>query len=508
MKSKVLVAVLAIAVMLAAFSVSSSAAAHAVNSADITAKLNADGSVNVTEVWDVSYFSAEPGFERRIDAEGLNALEKYTGLADFSVTIDGVPAAEGGDGKGTFSVAYENGAPYYAVEINYPAESQKVEYTIGYKINGAVKSGKADGATRAMFGFAFIGDSMGTVNNVTVTVDLPSATSPEDIVIPTEAQSYLREVRTGEAVFSSVDPSGTGMVSGRFPAALYAPVSGFDEEALPRYSAAADKFVKIRNILLKAVLPAVCALAVIFAVIYLVLIMYKRKIRAIYRRTKRELDVKTGEPAAIPATLTPVEAYRYMTPYPRSSPKKMTRKLPYLFGLAVLECIDAGYVTAGKGVLKIDSVPENAPEYQKSVIDFLLHFADKSTSEAVIDSVFLDAVKRECDLNYDLIVNYMTAFWKLTPGLPKGFLKDANNAAAFVDANKTRIFAERGSKLKSYSDAANAVLGGAGVRSAEVFSVMYNAAGASKFFAASGDDSVSALSNALGCISEVLIRSK
>ncbi|MCR5783460.1 MAG: DUF2207 domain-containing protein [Clostridia bacterium] len=508
MKSKVLIALLAFTVLLAVFNVSSFAAAHSVDSADISAKLNSDGSVNVTEVWNVTYFSVEPGFERRIDAEELNALEKYTDLTDFSVSVDGVPAAENSSGAGTFSVVYEEGSPYYAVVIDNPAESKSVEYTVSYKINGAVKKGKADGAEKAMFGFAFIGESMGTVNNVTVSIDLPSDVAAEDIVIPDDARNHLRDVKTGNVIFSSADSSGQEMLSGKLAVALYAPISDFDGDALPRYSASADSIKRIGSILRKYVLPPVCAVIFVFGVIYLILFMYKRKISAVYKRTKRDLDVKTDDPVNIPASLTPVEAYRYMTPYPRRTPKKMTRKLPYLFGLAILECIDAGYITAGKGALKIDFIPDGAPEYQKSVLGFLRHFTDKSTSESVINSVFLDAVKSECNLNYDYMVNYMTAFYKLTPDMPKGFLKDANNAAVFVDSNKARIFAERGSKLKSYSDAVNAVLGGTSVRSAEVFSVMYNAAGMSKFFAASGDDSVSALSNALGCISDVLIKSK
>ena len=507
---KIILFIVAAALLILCLPVTSFAAAHAVNAVDIIARLNADGSASVTEVWSIAYFDAEDGFKRVIDSyngkkDGLTSLQKYTGLADFAVSINGVPAKDGADGKETYSAEYDEANSCYVVNVIYPAEREIVEYTVSYTVNGAVKSGKADGTQRAMFGFEFISRSMGTCNNVTATVKLPNAVSAEDIIIPPTAQTYLREVSDGTVTFSSADSSGSGLVSGTFSAELYAPVSSFDEEVLPSYSSLADTMVNAKTVIFDYVIPGVITVVAAVLIVYFILFAYKRKINKIYKKTKKETDVKKASPVSVPDALTPVQAYGYMTPYPRIAPKHMTKQLPGIFGLAVLECIEAGYITAKNGALKVVEAPDDAPEYRRIVMSFLNYFADRSTADNIIDEHFSEAVRLECERGYDMIVNYMTAFYDSIPKMPRGYLKDANNAAVFVEANKAKIFAAKSSVYKTWADAANAVLADTPVASPDVFAVVNRG---SKSFESNGTDSVSAISSAIFYIANVLIKSK
>ena len=507
---KIILFIAAASMLLFSLSVTSFAAAHAVNAVDITAQLNPDGSAAVTEVWSIAYFDAEDGFSRVIDSyngtkDGLTALQKYTSISDFAVSINGAAAKEGEDGKGTYSAVFDEEKKIYVIDVNYPAERETVEYTVSYTVNGAVKSGKSDGARRAMFGFLFVGRNMGTCNNVTVTVKLPNAVGAADITVPQTAQTYLREVSDGSATFSSVDSSGSGLVSGTFAAELFAPVSAFDEDALTSYSAMADKVVNVRTIVFGYVIPGVLIVAAAALVIYFILFAYRRKIGGIYRKTKKSVDLKNDAPVCVPEDLTPVQAYGYMTPYPRLTPKRMTKQLPNVFGLAVLECMEAGYIIARNGALVVTEAPQDAPEYQRIVMSFLNHFADKSTADNIIDTRFSEAVRLECERGYDMIVNFMTEFYKAVPRMPRNYLKDANNAAVFVQANKAKLFAGRSSVYRTWADAANAVLAEEPVASPDVFAVLYRNR---KTFATDGTDSVSAISSAIGYIANVLIRSE
>ena len=172
---KIICVLSAVILLLSVYSFSSFAAAtEIIDNADIEMTVNADGTVDVTEKWTVTYLSATDVFYRNIDiysaSNGMTLMQKYDEITDVSVKIDdfAVPPESAGINSFTFEKA-DDGLSY---EIAISCLSAQVtrEYVISYTVTGAVKKS----GDKAVFAFMVLGDEFAyTSNNVAVTVNFP-----------------------------------------------------------------------------------------------------------------------------------------------------------------------------------------------------------------------------------------------------------------------------------------------------------------------------------------------
>lgn len=491
-----------IMLLVSVLSVNVSAAAElAIANAHFDAVINADGTVSVTETWNVEYSGTGDGFTRWIDLydsknqNEMTALEKFDTVTDIAVKINGEAIPEAKSGANTYRYGESSDGRSLNIVINSPSAQETKEYTVSYTLNGAVKKN----GNNAEFAYVFIGKTFEYVgNNISATVYFPEGIESDDILFDEESSALL----SGNTVEYS-----PGRVYDTFRIDVKCDTDVFEAEALVKYSAFKEGFKKVLNVILD-ILYWLFIAAVVIVVIILALFSDKLRRLSIEKKAGKKPADEKAEITALDSQLSACAAYKMLVPYSRIAPKSTTKKVTALFAMAILECAEKGYIVNSSSGLVVGTPSGDAPEYILSVLNFLKTFSEKSGNRYVIDAEFADRVKSECMSSYDVITNYLGTFYNLIPSSDGKFFKDEKNKEMYENAYilKSRIHSE---KIKTtFSDCMRKVLAGEKTSSKDIFALLFTSGSANKIFADSSNDGVAALSRSLAAMSDVLIKSK
>ncbi|MBR3869818.1 MAG: DUF2207 domain-containing protein [Clostridia bacterium] len=469
-----------------------------VEKADFNAYLNADGSVNVTEKWTVSYINASNYFNRNIDVysneNSMTLLQKYNEIKDVAVKIDGKNISEAADGINTYSFAESADGKSYEIKINCPSAQVTREYEISYTVNGALKKNRGN----AVFAFVFIGDTfMSTSNNVSATVHFPDGT--EKITVPEESGGAVDK---NSATFSSK------FVNGVFAVEVSADDNIFDNGALVSYSAAKENMVKIRNGII-SVLPWIGV--VIFAVAVIVLLLFSDRIRRLPPERSAKKLLKNEENVAIeslPEDISACQAYKMLVPASKITPKKTSKKVPVVFAMAVLECMEKGYIIQDDDNLIVGTPKQDVPAYIMSVLNFLKTFCEKKNNRYVISKDFAEKVNAECMVRYDIIANYLATFYSLIPETNGRFFRKNENKEKYEKAYIVKVKAADTKHKPAFAQCMSDVFDGKKTSEPAVFAMLFSHMSADKLFASDGRNGEAALCEAINAIYKVFVKSK
>ena len=191
----------------------------------------------------------------------------------------------------------------------------------------------------------------------------------------------------------------------------------------------------------------------------------------------------------------------------RSLPKSASGKVPALFGMAILECIENGYIIPDGNDLLVGTPSENVPEYILSVLNFLKTFSDKKGNKYVIDKSFAEKVRNECMTRYDVITNYLATFYTLIPCVNHSFFRNEKNKELYENAYVVKVIIDREKCKTDFARSLGMVLSGTKAKDNEVFCLLFNSVN-EKTFAPSGRTGESALCEALLQMYKVYTKSK
>ena len=499
MKKVILSVILVLMLIFSVFSVSVSAVpSDSVDKAGFSAYLNVDGTVDIVEKWTVSYINSGNYFYRNIDIYGngnsMTLLQKYDEIKDVSVKIDGETVSESADRINTYSFAETADGKSYEIKINCPSAQVTREYEISYTVTGALKKKSGD----AVFSYVFIGDTfMSTSNNVTATVYFPDGA--EDIAASEENSGAAEENR---ATFSAK------FVNGIFAVEASADDNVFDSGALVSYSAAKENVVKIKNGIF-SVLPWIAG--VLFAVVVIILLLFSDRLRRLPLENSAKKLLKNEENntcRSLPKGISACEAYKMLIPASKISPKKTSKKVPALFAMAILECMEKGYIVADGENLFVGTPRDDAPAYLRSVLNFLKTFSEKKNNRYVISKEFAERVNAECMTRYDVIANYLATFYSLIPETDGKFFRKSENKEKYENAYIAKHNAAAIKHKPAFSQCISDVIAGKKTNDTAIFAMLLSHMSADKLFAPGGSNGESALCEAINAMYKVFVKSK
>lgn len=500
MKKSIAVFTIVVILIASVFCFSVSASSDIIiDSADIEAVVNTDGTVDITEKWNVEYPTTGEGFTRWIDlydssnSNELSELEKFDSISNVSVKIDGNPIEQSQTGVNTFRTGNSADGKSFNIVINAPSALVTKEYTISYTVNGAVKKIGND----AEFAFVFIGKSFEVVsNNVSVKVYFPE-----------ESQSSLYDFSTGLINGNCVDYL-PGRVYDTFRVNVKCDSDVFEQDSLVKYSAFANGLKVFVNKTLDALYWIFIAVVIILVVI-LALFSDRFKRKSIEKCIKQDYsEQEKNEITHLPENLTPCTAYKMLMPYSRISPKSTSKKVPVLFVAAIIECASKGYIVQQDDTLIVGTPTGDVPEYILSVLNFLKTFSEKKDNRYVINSKFGDNVRNECMSSYDVITNYLGTFYNLIPSFDSKDLRSQENKTLYSKAFILKENIEKNKNKTTFSDCMRKAITESDNSDKDVFSLMFVSGSADKVFADNENDCISSLAVAISAMYDVFIKSK
>lgn len=499
MKKVILSVILVLMLIFSVFTVTVSAVpTDTVEKSEFNAYLNTDGTVNIVEKWTVSYINAGNYFYRNIDIYGngnsMTMLQKYDEIKDVAVKIDGTTVPESADRINTYSFAQSADGKCYEIKINCPSAQMTREYEISYTVTGALKKKSGD----AVFSYVFIGDTfMSTSNNVTATVYFPDGA--EDISASEENSGVAEE---NKATFSAK------FVNGIFAVEASADDKVFDNGVLVSYSAAKENVVKIKNAI-SSVLPWVAG--VLFAVAVIILVLFSDRIRRLPLENSAKKLLKNAQNntvESLPEGVSACQAYKMLIPASKISPKKTSKKVPALFAMAILECMEKGYVIADGENFVVGTPSQDAPAYLMSVLNFLKTFCEKKDNRYVISKEFAEKVNAECMSRYDVVANYLATFYSLIPAADGKFFRNNQNKEKYENVYMAKLNAAEIKHKPDFAQCISDVLAGKKTSETAIFAMLLSHMSADKFFEASDSVGESELCEAINAMYKVFVKSK
>ncbi len=450
---------------------------------------NTDGTLDVVETWNIEYGGTGEGFTRWIDSDsGLADLMKYDSISDVAVKINGETVSE--DSTQTHYYKYGNSSDgvSFNIIITSPSAVETKEYTVSYTVNGALK--KQGGDVRCSY--MLIGNTFRyTCNNVTASVYMPDGVDISDMVVNDEAQVLIND---------SVADYNTGRVYSTFSVDISMPDDAFDTSVMPSYSALKNALKSFGQALL-SVLYIVVAIAVALAVIVFTL-FYEKIIRFATENKAKKSNAQA--PESLPEGFSACKVYKMLDPYSRINPRHTTKKIPSLFAMAILECIEKGYIVEKDKDLIVGIPDSEEDAYLMSVLNFLIMFCEKKHNRYVITADICDKIENECMSNYDSIANYLCSFYALIPDMDSKFLKNEDNSKAYENCYLLKNAIKKDGVKCTFAQGITDVLSGAKTADKQIFAMMYT----SKIFESNGRDCAAALSEAVGAMYDVFVKSK
>lgn len=497
MKKVIFSIFLAIVLISSVFCMQGSAqSAEIIDSAVVDVVLNSDGTVNITEKWTVSYIVSADNFYRNIDIyssdSDLTLIQKFDEVKDVSVKIDGVEADESPSGVNTFSFMKTADGKSYEININCPSAQTTREYEISYTLTGALKKNSGD----AVFSYMLLGNEfLYTSNNVTATVHFPE--NAENIQISEDTNA----VAEGNTVKFEAK-----RVYDTFSIEASADKDAFEKDALASYSSALENMTKVKNAVV-SILPYIACIIAVIAIILFVLIP-DRLIRFPLERKSMKLMNADSESAVLPEGMTACEAYKILMPESRIRPKTTAKKVPVLFAMAVLECIENGYIVPDDDKLIVGTPNKNVPAYIMSVLNFIKTFSDKKGDRYIIDADFAEKVTAECMGRYDVMTNYLATFYSLIPEANFRFFRNNLNKERYENAYVVKVKASGIKHKPAFAQCLTAVLSGRKTGEAEIFAMLLSSASGNKMFEKDGNKGEKAICEALNVMYNVFVKSK
>ena len=486
--SSILVSV--IVLMSLACIVVSAASSEAVSSVHFDLYPNTDGTIDVTETWNIEYSGTGEGFTRWIDTNenGLSDVQKYDSVTDIEVAINGVSVNDKTSELNYFQSGNSADSKSYNIVIVSPSAAEIKEYTISYTVNGAIKKqGKNVRVAYMLIGNAF----EYTCNNVTTTIHLPEDVSASDAIVNDEADALINN--------NAVDYN-TGRVYTTFGVDITVPSDGFDTSAMVSYSAFGNTIKNIGQALLDVIFVIIIIVAVAAVI---VLTLFYENIRRFSIENKLKKTAQS-EVSAISGNISACKTYKMLVPYSRINPRATTKKIPSLFAMAILECIERGYIVQ-KDDEMIVGIPESENDaYIMSVLNFLITFCEKKGNRYVITSEFGEKIKAECMANYDSVANYLCSFYELVPEMDSKFLKNKDNCKHYENSFVLKNIIKKENCKCTFAQGINAVFNGAKTSDKQIFAMMFTG----KIFESDGRNCASALAEAVGAMYDVFVKSK
>ena len=210
----------------------------------------------------------------------------------------------------------------------------------------------------------------------------------------------------------------------------------------------------------------------------------------------------------LPDGVTACEAYKMLSPASRIAPKKSAKKVPVLFAMAVLECMEAGYIIPDGDNLIVGTPSQSVPAYIMSVLNFLKTFAESENDRYVINENFARKIEAECMSRYDVMANYLATFYSLIKGADVSFFRKNTNKELYESVYALKQAAVKVKHKPSFAQCAERVLSGAKTGEAETFSMLCSSSTSEKMFSGGGRAGEFALCKALSSMYGVYIKSK
>lgn len=489
MKKIISVMLALLVISIACISVSA-ASSEAVASVHFDLYPNTDGTLDVTEIWNVEYNGTGEGFTRWIDTNenGLSDIEKYDSITNIAVDVNGSPVSEKSSDINYFKYGTSSDSGSYNIVIVSPSATETKEYKISYTVNGALKrQGK-----NVCIAYMLIGDTFQyTCNNVTASVHMPQGLAAENAKVNDDAEVLLNN--------TTVDYN-QGRVYMQFAVNITVPGDMFDTASMPVYSSVKNAF-KIAGQTLLDVLYVMIIIVAVIAVIVLALFSEKIKRVSVEQKAKKTTDTDV---ASISDGMSACKTYKMLIPYSRVNPKSTSKKIPALFAMAILECIEKEYIVQKDNDLIVGIPDSENDAYIMSVLNFLITFSEKKFNRYVISSDFAEKIKTECMTNYDSITNYLCSFYELIPDMDSKYLKNADNRKLYENNFVLMNTIKKENCKCTFAQGINAVLDGAKTSDKQIFAMMFTG----KVFESSGKSCAAAFADAVSAMYDVFVKSK
>ena len=254
-------------------------------------------------------------------------------------------------------------------------------------------------------------------------------------------------------------------------------------------------------------LPVIFAVVGIILVILLVLMSDRLVRKPLEKSAKKLIGNDDASSVRLPDDITACQVYRMLEPVSRVKPKSSSKKVPVLFAMAVLECIEKGYIISDKNEFIVGTPRDNAPAYILSVLNFLKTFCEKKGNTYILNKHFAENVKTECATRYDVVANYLATFSGLIPETGFGFFGKQVNKEIYENAYIVKLNALKVKHKPSFGQNVTNVLSGRKTTNAEVFSMLF-VSSVDKIFVSDGKEGTDALCEALKAMYGIFIKSK
>ncbi len=480
-----------------------SAGAFEIDTTDVDIVLNENGDAYVTEKWTVTYLDSEDYFYRDFDIytsdSAVSLVQKYGEIKDVQVRIDSEKVQESNSVNG-YSFAMAEDGKSYVLAIKCPSAQQVREYEISYTITDAVKKSGGE----AVFAYMFIGKTFRyTSNNVIVDVEFPDGVKATDIKVPEGYDKIGCEVVVNENSASFEKDR----VYDTFSVEASCDKEFFQADSMVKYSAFADKAGAIFKGFLK-ILPYVIAVFAAVLIVLFVLLPDRLARFSLEKKVRKELKADNEKKFAVPENKTACECYKLLKPASRINPVSTAKRIPALFALAILECMEFGYIIEEDEKLIVGTPKKDVPAYIASVLNFLKSFCTQKGNRYIIDKDFAERVVAECEIKYDVITNYLSTFYSLIEGERLSFFMKKENKEFYKSVYTLEKYAEDVKSKPSFSECAELVLTGGKTTDADIFAMMYTSSPDKIFAKSSGTKGEKELCEALAAMYKVFIKSK
>lgn len=467
-----------------------------VSSAHFDAQVNTDGTVDVTEKWSIEYMETGDGFTRWIDlydsknSNSMTALEKFDSINNVKVSVNGKELSESQSGNNTFRKGQAADGSSFNVKVDSPSADEVKEYVITYTLDGAVKkNGK-----NAEFAYVFLGETFEFVsNNVTATVILPENAVNGNIVI---------DENSGALISGNKVEFAPGRVYSTFRVDVKCDADIFEDGALADYSQFKESMKKAGKIILD-VLYWILIAVILIAVIILALFSDKIKRHSFEKQAKKQNNIQISD---LDAAISPCMAYKMVVPYSRINPKKSSKRVVQLFAVAILECIENGYIIESDGELMVGTPADEVPSYIMSVLNFLKSFSEERHNRYMIGADFAERIEAECVRSYDVMANYLATFYNLIPSVDSKFFNEAENKDLYKKVYILKNQLNKEKRKVAFDKSMRNVLAGEKAGTADNFALMF--ASSKKVFDYSSDDCASVVTRALSAMNDCFVKFK
>lgn len=377
--------------------------------------VNTDGSLSVTEEWDITFFTsdADKVFTRYIDlpdSNELKSVEKYDSIDSINVISDGQALDSS---SGNPEIKKDNGK--CTIKITKNTEEKSLHYVLSYIVKGAVK--KDSGKGRICY--KIFGSDTGTLNNITITVngDCISKTDTEILSL----SDLSPEITDGKAVFSA------DVVRDTMTVDLRVPSDSFDKGALASYSKTADAF-KAFSSKAKIVVP-ILAIIIIMAVIS----AFKLAGTSSVRKKIEAAPENYSAQAEFPQSLTLPEAAKMLTYYSPASSKNLTNNASGIFALGVAQLIRDGFICAENDSITVNGAKiKDMPAHQKMIAEMFIKHAQNVNETLTLNKNALDSILKDAEFFPDYMYSLVSNYIRLMPEYNNKFFKSEENKKLYA----------------------------------------------------------------------------